>query len=296
MACYRSTSPKSSSAALGTIIPSKLPARILTLNSAAYCQIYDSIFLDLPMSRVNFNARAEYQYLDNFKILQNAFRKHHVDRPLATEQLCKCKMQDNLEFLQWTKRYWDQYYPGGDYDAVGRRKGAPAPASGGPPPTSARTSTTSASANTGARRPAGGAGAAPRATSRQAGAGGGGGGAASTLLQSKNAELMETVMGLERERDFYFSKLRDIELLIQQAMEADPALEEDEGSLLKQIQTILYSTEVSARQHASLVRGIQVRRFEFADFRCVYRRASRYPLRRKARLLRARKRRFKQEG
>ena len=48
--------------------------------------------------------------------------------------------------------------------------------------------------------------------------------------------------GLERERDFYFSKLRDIELLIQQAMEADPELEKDEG-LLKQIQNILYSTE-----------------------------------------------------
>ena len=62
-------------------------------------------------------------------------------------------------------------------------------------------------------------------------------------MQAQNAELRETVQGLERERDFYFSKLRDIELLIQQAMEADPVLEEDEGSLLKQIQTILYSTE-----------------------------------------------------
>ena len=72
------------------------------------------------------------------------------------------------------------------------------------------------------------------------------------MLQQKNAELTETVTGLERERDFYFSKLRDIELLIQQAMEADPALEEDEGSLLKQIQTILYSTEV--RQMRCMVR------------------------------------------
>lgn len=187
------------------------------------------------MSRVKFNATTEYQYLENFKILSNTFRKHHVDRPLPTESLVKCKMQDNLEFLQWSKRYWDQYYPGGDYDAVGRRKGAAAAA----PPSmgSARTSTAASTA----RRPVANA-SAPRTASRQAAAGGG---AASAALQAKNTELMETVQGLERERDFYFSKLRDIELLIQQAMEADPVLEEEEGSLLKQIQTILYSTEVS---------------------------------------------------
>lgn len=190
------------------------------------------------MGRVKFNATSEYQYLENFKILSNTFRKHHVDRPLPTESLVKCKMQDNLEFLQWTKRYWDQYYPGGDYDAIGRRKGAGAPAGGAPSlGASTRTSTVGTSA---ARRPVGGGAAAPRANSRLAS-----GGAANSALQQKNAELLETVQGLERERDFYFSKLRDIELLIQQAMEADPSLEEDEGSLLKQIQTILYSTEVS---------------------------------------------------
>ncbi|EME50230.1 hypothetical protein DOTSEDRAFT_68940 [Dothistroma septosporum NZE10] len=196
---------------------------------AALCQIYDSIFLDVPMGRVKFNVSAEYAYLENFKILSNTFRKHHVDRPIPVEQLVKCKMQDNLEFLQWTKKYWDQYYPGGDYDAVGRRKGQGAAPL---PPTSSRTSTGAGVA----RRPVGGA-VAPRANSRQAG------GPATAALQQKNAELVETVQGLERERDFYFSKLRDIELLIQQAMEADPSLEEDEGSLLKQIQTILYSTE-----------------------------------------------------
>ena len=63
---------------------------------------------------------------------------------------------------------------------------------------------------------------------------------------AENNALKETVAGLERERDFYFSKLRDIELLIQQAMEANPELEKDEDGILKQIQTILYSTEVSA--------------------------------------------------
>ena len=143
-------------------------------------------------------------------------------------------MQDNLEFLQWTKRYWDQYFPGGDYDAISRRRaagGSTAP----PAPTSARTST--------------GAGAARRGTTpsttaaRPVGARPGGG--ASSAVVNENQQLKQTVEGLERERDFYFSKLRDIELLVQQAVDQDPEIEKDEGGLIKLIQQILYSTEVS---------------------------------------------------
>ena len=139
-------------------------------------------------------------------------------------------MQDNLEFLQWTKRYWDQYFPGGDYDALARRKGGVAslPATGSGPRV-----TTSAAGRRGGTTPSGG----PR-VARAAG-----GGAASAALMQENATLKETVVGLERERDFYFSKLRDIELLIQQACEEDPEIEKQEDGLIKQIQTILYSTE-----------------------------------------------------
>ena len=64
------------------------------------------------------------------------------------------------------------------------------------------------------------------------------------MIQENN-QMKETIQGLERERDFYFSKLRDIELLLQQAVEVDPELEKDEEGLVKHIQTILYSTEVS---------------------------------------------------
>ncbi|KAK6852225.1 RP/EB family microtubule-associated protein [Apiospora arundinis] len=183
---------------------------------AAICQVFDSIFMDIPMSRVKFNVNAEYAYLQNFKVLQNCFAKHQVDKIIPVQALVKCKMQDNLEFLQWTKRFWDQYYPGGDYDAVARRKGSGAmPASGG-------------------TTPSGG----PRLGARSAG-----GGAASAALTAENNTLKETVVGLERERDFYFSKLRDIELLVQQAVEEDPEIEKQEDGLVKQIQAILYSTE-----------------------------------------------------
>lgn len=142
-------------------------------------------------------------------------------------------MQDNLDFLQFTKRYWDKYYPGGDYDALGRRKGQ------------APSAPISASSGGGARRAPGAA--APRTRTPNAAGGG-----ASAALTAENSALKETVAGLERERDFYFSKLRDIELLIQQEMEANPELEKDENGILKHIQTILYSTEVNADRIASL--------------------------------------------
>jgi hypothetical protein len=38
---------------------------------AALCQVFDSIFYDVPMSRVKFNANTEYAYLQNFKVLQS---------------------------------------------------------------------------------------------------------------------------------------------------------------------------------------------------------------------------------
>jgi len=44
---------------------------LICFHSAALCQIYDSIFLDVPMNRVRFNVNTEYAYIQNFKILQS---------------------------------------------------------------------------------------------------------------------------------------------------------------------------------------------------------------------------------
>jgi RP/EB family microtubule-associated protein len=54
-------------------------------------------------------------------------------------------------------------------------------------------------------------------------------------------ELRVSAEGLEKERDFYFQKLRNIEILLQDvaAMEEPPSVDE----LVQSIQDILYSTD-----------------------------------------------------
>ena len=57
-------------------------------------------------------------------------------------------------------------------------------------------------------------------------------------LTTLNAELKLTVDGLEKERDFYFGKLRDIEIMLQSKETDEPKPE-----VVEEIFKILYATE-----------------------------------------------------
>lgn len=76
--CFLLAPPPQRSAAFA---PNQANQRSL-LSSAALCQVFDSIFLDIPMSRVKFNVNAEYAYLQNFKVLQSRSPLAATPRPL----------------------------------------------------------------------------------------------------------------------------------------------------------------------------------------------------------------------
>merc|ERR1719205_316466 len=74
--------------------------------------------------------------------------------------------------------------------------------------------------------------------------GGGAGGASAAQIEELNAQILEknlTIEGLEKERDFYFGKLRDIEVLAQEQEGA--TVESTPGEFGQKILEMLYATE-----------------------------------------------------
>jgi len=222
---------------------------------AAYCQIMDAIYPGkVPVSKINFGAKHEYEWVANFKILQNAFDKLAIDKYIDVAKLVKGRYQDNLEFLQWIKRYFDLNYSGGEYNAVERRNlaskgGSPSSGISAPPKKATTTTaaptkkvtteapkktTTTSVTKTATTAPAKIAPARvkvaskspepkPKPTEDD--------GKIQELTQTI-AELKATIDGVEKERDFYFSKLREIELLCQSSPEADSKAIQDISKIL----------------------------------------------------------------
>ncbi|EAX00661.1 microtubule-associated protein, RP/EB family, member 3, isoform CRA_b, partial [Homo sapiens] len=67
-------------------------------SGAAYCQFMDMLFPGcVHLRKVKFQAKLEHEYIHNFKII-------------PVEKLVKGKFQDNFEFIQWFKKFFDANY------------------------------------------------------------------------------------------------------------------------------------------------------------------------------------------
>ncbi|XP_063152923.1 microtubule-associated protein RP/EB family member 1 isoform X3 [Candoia aspera] len=220
----------------------------------------------VTLKKVKFQAKLEHEYIQNFKVLQAGFKRMGVDKIIPVDKLVKGKFQDNFEFVQWFKKFFDANYDGKDYDPVAARQGqetAPAPAlvvpllnkpkknlgSGGTDNSYVRTSELKAARadSPSVKKTATIAPTRPIVAQRTAVANKSGPGmvkkAPAGIGEDESAELIQqinvlkmTVEDLEKERDFYFGKLRNIELICQENEgESDP--------VLQRIVEILYATD-----------------------------------------------------
>ncbi|XP_058066964.1 microtubule-associated protein RP/EB family member 1-like [Anopheles bellator] len=85
---------------------------------AAYCQLMDVLFPGcLPLKRVKFCTNVQHDFLNNLRIFQNGLVSLKVEKSVPIERLAKGRFQDNFEFLQWFKKFFDANYDGKEYDA-----------------------------------------------------------------------------------------------------------------------------------------------------------------------------------
>ncbi|XP_019875749.2 microtubule-associated protein RP/EB family member 1-like [Aethina tumida] len=78
-----------------------------------YCQIMHYLFFNsIQLARVKFNSNQECSHIHNYTLLQKSFKKLKVDKEVPVDQLIRGRFQDNFEFLQWFKKFYDVNYRG----------------------------------------------------------------------------------------------------------------------------------------------------------------------------------------
>ncbi|CAJ2646132.1 unnamed protein product [Trifolium pratense] len=230
---------------------------------AVHCQLLDAAHPGIvPMHKVNFDAKNEYEMIQNYKVLQDVFNKLKITKHIVVSKLVKGRPLDNLEFMQWMKRYCDSVNSGqNSYNPLERRevcKGGGREVSkksahsqpsnkGGstshrPQPSHAARRNDVSTAN-----PANQVAAKPTRPSAAAAA-------VAPAYDQQITELKLSIDSLEKERDFYFAKLRDIEILCQTP-------EVEDSPVFAAIQKILYATDDNgselAEAQAMLTAGLQ---------------------------------------
>ena len=77
------------------------------------------------LDRVKFGTRQEYEKINNFKIFQDGLSRIGCNTTVPVEKLVKGRFQDNFEFVQWFKTFFDANFADQEYDPLAARGGQP---------------------------------------------------------------------------------------------------------------------------------------------------------------------------
>lgn len=259
-----------------------------TASGCVACQLLDLLYPGkVPMHKVNWSVKQNFEYIANYKILQNCFTALKIDRFIDVDRLISARYMDNLEFMQWFKRFYELNcqdggkngnHPNG-YDCLAQRskgkggatyqfnrKGGPSASSRATASRAIPNSTTKSSSSV-ASASSRTASAPSRTTVTSSTPTTTTGTTSSTtssqeilqyqsdiqVLQKELAEvrnsyessqvelkqLSDEYQNLEKERDFYFEKLRNIEILLQEKEESNTPFD---SNVSAEIFNILYAT------------------------------------------------------
>ncbi|XP_057976223.1 microtubule-associated protein RP/EB family member 1C [Malania oleifera] len=229
-------------------------------SGAVQCQLMDAAHPGIvPMHKVNFDAKNEYEMIQNYKVLQDVFNKLKITKHIEVSKLVKGRPLDNLEFMQWMKRYCDSVNGGAlhGYNPLERREackgGKEVTKKCAPPTKSATTASKTQSSHNARRHDASSVNQTNQSAKVPRSSSGGG-----PAFDEQITELKLSIDSLEKERDFYFAKLRDIEILCQsQEIEQLPivgAIKKilyatgDDASVVVEAQAMLSATQKQAEQ------------------------------------------------
>jgi RP/EB family microtubule-associated protein len=221
---------------------------------SAYCQFMDMLFPGtISLKKVKVDARLEHEYINNYKALQNCMKKVKIEKVIPVEKLVKGRFQDNFEFVQWFKKFFDANYDGKEYDALAARDNLPLTANEGKATNNSKplmrpankpvmSQVAPKTINSNYTKPVTNTKTTTSNTSSKSSLNNGHAQNLNAELQQENMrmvaevnEIKSTLDGLEKERDFYFGKLRDIEVLCQE-------YEAENLPVVKKILDILYAT------------------------------------------------------
>jgi RP/EB family microtubule-associated protein len=94
-----------------------------TASGAVACQLLDIMHPgQVPMHKINWAAKQDFEFVANYKILQTAFNKLGIEKHVEVDRLITARYMDNLEFMQWFKRFYEMHVQDrGDYDPYAQR-------------------------------------------------------------------------------------------------------------------------------------------------------------------------------